>query len=325
MQGKIALEEHFALDGTFYNTDRFSVKGMAEDLGRRLQDIQDIRLAEMDKYGVELAVQSLNSPGVQGIPDVSEAIELAQRSNDVLAEEVAKRPDRFAGFAAVPMQDPDEAVREFRRCVTDLGFKGVMLNGFTVKGDQDTGIFFDGKEYWPFWQTAEELDVPVYLHPRNPLPSQRHAYEGHPWFLNSPWAFAVETSIHALRLLASGLFDEYPRAQLILGHLGERIPFDLWRLDHRLRKSPQGLPAKKSMREYMTQNVHLTTAGNFYDPTLHFTMGEVGVDRIMFSVDYPFEETSDACDWFDGAELSDADRLQIGRTNAVKLLKLNLD
>lgn len=325
MQGKIALEEHFSLDGTFVNTDRFSIHGMAEDLGKRLQDLQDTRLTEMDKFGIELAVQSLNSPGVQGVVDRGEAIELACRSNDVLAEEVAKRPDRFAGFAALPMQDPDEAINELHRCIRELGFKGVMLNGFTVKDDADTSIYFDGKLYWPFWAAVQELDVPVYLHPRNPLPSQSRAYEGHPWFMNSPWAFAVETAIHALRLLASGLFDEFPRAQLILGHLGERIPFDLWRVDHRLRKSPQGVPAKKSMREYMTQNVHLTTAGNFYDPTLHFTMHEIGVERIMFSVDYPFETTSDACVWFDNADLSEEDRMQIGRTNADRLLKLGLD
>ena len=131
--------------------------------------------------------------------------------------------------------------------------------------------------------------------------------------------------MHTLRLMGSGLFDDYPKLQLVLGHLGERIPFDLWRLDHRLKKSPQGIPAKKSMREYMCNNIHLTTSGQFYDPPLHLCMQEVGVERIMFSVDYPFETTEDACNWFDDAELMEADRLSIGRINAIKLFNLHLN
>jgi len=130
--------------------------------------------------------------------------------------------------------------------------------------------------------------------------------------------------MHALRLMGSGLFDEYPKLQLVIGHLGERIPFDLWRLDHRLKKSPQGIPAKKTMREYMRNNVHLTTSGQFYDPPLHLTMHEVGVERIMFSVDYPFETTEDACVWFDDAVLTEPERLAIGRNNAIKLFNLDL-
>ena len=156
------------------------------------------------------------------------------------------------------------------------------------------------------------------------LPSQARCYEGHPWFENSGWAFAVETAIHALRLMASGLFDDCPKLQIILGHLGERIPFDLWRVDHRISKSPQGIPAKRQMRDYFTENFHLTTAGNFHDRTLHYTIGEIGIGRVLFSVDYPFETTEEGAVWFDNADLSDADRLKIGRDNAIKLFKLDL-
>ncbi|MFP6735429.1 MAG: amidohydrolase family protein [Rhodospirillales bacterium] len=324
MQGKIALEEHFALAETFSNSGRFSFAGQADDLRRRLLDIQETRLGEMDAYGIEFAIQSLNSPGVQAVLEPAMAVELAIRANDVLAEEVAKRPDRFAGFAALPMQDVDAACAEVARCIKDLGFKGVNLNGFSQKGGADTQVFYDLPEFRPLWQVIEALDVPTYLHPRNTLPSQARCYEGHPWFENSGWAFAVETAIHALRLMASGLFDDCPKLQIILGHLGERIPFDLWRVDHRISKSPQGIPAKRQMRDYFTENFHLTTAGNFHDRTLHYTIGEIGIGRVLFSVDYPFETTEEGAVWFDNADLSDADRLKIGRDNAIKLFKLDL-
>lgn len=324
MQGKIALEEHFTLPETRNEMSRFSLPGTGEDLKRRLTDLHDIRLGEMDKFGIELAIQSFNAPGVQAVPNVDNAIELAQRANDTLAEEVAKRPDRFAGFAALPLQDPDAACVELTRCIKELGFKGALVNGFTSKGDMETVIYYDLPEYRPFWASVQELGMPLYLHPRNPIQSRLQSYEGHPWLEHSPWAFAMETALHTLRLLGSGVFDDYPDVQLIIGHLGERIPYDLWRLDHRIRKSPQGIPAKKSMRDYMQSNVHLTTSGNFHDPTLHCAMTEIGADRIMFSVDYPFETTADAATWFDVSDISEADRLQIGRNNAVNLFKLDL-
>ncbi len=324
MQGKIVLEEHFALEETFTDTKRFPNNGQADDLRRRLLDILDIRLGEMDEYGIELGIQSLNSPGIQSILETAKAVEMAQKANDVLAGEVARRPDRFAGFAALPMQDPDAAIIEVTRCIKDLGFVGVNLNGFSQKGDADTQIFYDTPEFRPLWAAIEALDVPIYLHPRNTLPSQGRAYEGHPWFEHSGWAFAVETAIHTLRLLASGLFDEHPNLQLVVGHLGERIPFDLWRVDHRISKSPQGIPAKKTMTEYFRENVHLTTSGNFHDETLHFTIDRVGIDRVLFSVDYPFETTEDGVVRIDNADLSEADRVQIGRDNAIKLFKLDL-
>ena len=324
MQGKIALEEHFSLKETTYEMSRYSIPGSGAVLNKRLLDIHDIRLKEMDEFGIELAIQSFNAPGVQAVVDTQAAIELAHRANDVLAEEVAKRPDRFAGFAALPLQDPDAACVELTRCIKDLGFKGALVNGFTTKGSADSVHYYDQPEFGSFWACVQDLGMPIYLHPRNPVASRLLSYEGHPWLEYSPWAFAMETALHTLRLLGSGVFDKYPDVQLIVGHLGERIPYDLWRLDHRIKKSPQGFPAKKSIREYMLSNVHLTTSGNFYDPTLHMAMTEVGVDRIMFSVDYPFETTSDAVLWFDNSEISEADKFQIGRENAIKLFKLDM-
>jgi gamma-resorcylate decarboxylase len=279
----------------------------------------------MDEYGIEFAVQSLNAPAVQEITNVDAAINLSQRSNDILAERVSKHPDRFAGLAALPMQDPDAAVRELERCVKELGFVGANVNGFSQKNDPKNQIYYDIPEYRSFWAVVDELNVPFYLHPRNPLTDQMPMYQGHPWLTYATWAFAMETSVHALRLMCSGLFDEFPRIQLILGHLGERIPFDLWRLDRRLEVDPHGLPAKKSMRHYMCNNVHVTTSGQFYDPPFHLTIKEVGVERVLFSVDYPFESMKDGSEWFDKSDISEGDRLTIGRTNAIKLFKLPLE
>jgi 2,3-dihydroxybenzoate decarboxylase len=324
MQGKITLEEHFSLIETPNDMSRFSIPGAGADLKKRLLDIHDIRLKEMDEYGIELAIQSLNAPGVQAVPNVDDAIALAQRANDFLAEAIVKRPDRLAGFAALPLQDPEAACVELMRCVNELGFKGALVNGFTTKGDPETVIYYDLPEYRPFWSCVQDLGMPFYMHPRNPIRSRLQSYDGHPWFENSPWAFAVETALHTLRLLASGLFDEYPGVQLIVGHLGERIPYDMWRLDNRIKKSPQGIPAKKTISEYMRSNVHLTTSGNFNDPTLHCAMAEVGVDRIMFSVDYPFETTADAAIWFDNSNISESEKMEIGRENAIKLFKLDM-
>ncbi|SED71469.1 gamma-resorcylate decarboxylase [Rhizobiales bacterium GAS191] len=324
MQGKIALEEHFALEETTGNSEQYAMVGSWNDLRRRLLDFHDQRLASMDKCGIEMSVLSLNAPAIQAIPNVAQAVEIARRANDLLAEEVAKRPDRFAGLAALPMQSPDEAARELSRCVKDLGLKGALVNGFSEAGSSDTVIYYDLARYLPFWATVEELGVPFYLHPRDPVPSRSQMYEGHPWFVGSAWAFGVETAIHALRLMGSGLFDRHPRLQIILGHLGERIPFDVWRTDHRLGKSPRGIPAKKKMAEYLRSNFHITTSGNFRDQTLLSAMLEVGADRLLFSVDYPFEENEEAAQWFDSVPVSETDRIKIGRTNAIKLLKLPL-
>jgi 2,3-dihydroxybenzoate decarboxylase len=315
MKRKITLEEHFAIEET-------QNPRAPKELRTQLLDFENNRIQQMDANGIEFSIQSLNAPAVQEVIQVDAAIDLAQRSNDLLAEQVARHPNRFAGLGALPMQDPEAAIVELNRCINDLGFVGVNVNGFSQKGDIHTHIYYDIPEYRSFWAAIESLDVPFYLHPRNPLSDQMPMYDGHPWLTYAAWAFAMETSVHALRLMCSGIFDEYPKTQLILGHLGERIPFDLWRLDHRLKVDPQGLPAKKSIRYYMQNNVYVTTSGQFYDPPLHLTMKEVGVDRVLFSVDYPFESMKDGSEWFDNAKISDTDRLAIGRTNAVKLFNL---
>ena len=232
MQGKIALEEHFAIEETVNDSRGFFPDRVWQEVRERVLDLHGRRLQLMDQHGIEMMLLSLNAPAVQAIPDPAKANELARRANDYLAEQVRKRPDRFQGLAALPMQDPELAAQELQRCVNDLGFKGALVNGFSQVGDKDTAVYYDLSQYRPFWQVVERLDVPFYLHPRNPLPRDAKIYEGHSWLLGPVWAFGQETAVHALRLMGSGLFDEYPRLAIVLGHMGEGLPFSMWRVDH---------------------------------------------------------------------------------------------
>ena len=320
MSAKIILEEHFALPETLADSARYAADGAWPQLARRLIDIDGDRLAEMDKHSIAMSVLSLNAPAVQGISDPVRAIALARKANDYLVERIAKHPKRFAGLAALPMQDPDAAAAELKRCVKELGFVGALVNGFSELGD--AAFYLDDARYLPFWAEVESLDVPFYLHPRDPLPSRTRDYEGHPWFEGPAWAFEVETAIHALRLMGSGLFDRYPRLQIILGHLGEGLPYSVWRLDQRIKRSPRGIPAKKPMAAYLASNFFLTTAGNFRMQTLLNAMLEVGSARILFSIDYPFQDIGRGAAWLDNVGISDDDRHKIARLNAVELLKL---
>jgi predicted TIM-barrel fold metal-dependent hydrolase len=329
-EGKIALEEHFVLPETLEArqasgavTDYAAAVALtSETFRRQIQDIGSGRIADMDRGGVELCILSLGAPGVQDISDISHAVAASRRANDYLAEHIAKFPKRLKGFAALPLQDPDAAARELTRCVKELGFCGALVNGFSRIGDVDSAVFYDLPQYRPFWATVQQLNVPFYLHPRSPLPTRQQAYEGHPWLVGSAWGFAAETSLHALRLMGSGLFDEYPKLQVILGHLGEGLPVNIWRVDHRISKLGQGTRAKQSMGHYLRENFYITTSGNFRTQALTNVISEVGVDRVLYSVDYPFEEMIEAAEWFDHSTMSEADRVKIARHNAQSLFRL---
>ncbi|PDT09888.1 gamma-resorcylate decarboxylase [Rhizobium sp. M1] len=321
MQGKIALEEHFAIPETLMDSAGFVPGDYWTELQSRLLDIQDKRLKLMDAHGIETMILSLNAPAVQAIAETGRAIDIARRANDALAEECAERPDRFRAFAALPLQDPEAAARELERCVKELGFVGALVNGFSQRADTDALLYYDLPQYRGFWATVAALNVPFYLHPRNPLPQDSRIYEGHPWLMGPTWAFAQETAVHALRLMGSGLFDEHPNLRIILGHMGEGLPYMMWRIDHRNAwvKVPPKYPAKRRIADYFNENFYITTSGNFRTQTLIDAMLEIGADRILFSTDWPFENIDHAADWFDTTTISEADRAKIGRTNA-KLL-----
>lgn len=324
MKGKIALEEHYAFPDTINDSAGFVPDSHWEILKHRITDIHGDRLREMDKAGIEMTLLSLNAPAVQAIVETKRAVDVARRSNDYLAAEVAKNPKRFQGLAALAMQDPDEATREVERCVKSLGFRGVLVNGFSQADDPDQPIYLDDKRYDAFWAKVAELDVPFYLHPRNPLPQDSRIYDGHPWLMGPTWAFSQETAVHALRLMCSGLFDRHPKLQVVLGHMGENLPFAIWRCDNRNHwlKQPPKYPAKRLLSQYLQENFYITVSGNFSTPALLCSMQVMGADRILFSTDWPFEAIDEAAIWFDACPISDNDKAKIGRSNALELFRL---
>jgi len=325
MRGKIALEEHFATEETVGDSQRYAPADSWPELRSRLLDTQNRRLSEMDDNGVELMVLSLNSPAVQAVPDAVKATDLARRANDFLAGVVAKRPDRFRGFAALPMQNPEAAAGELRRAVVDLGFVGALVNGFSELDDHGRVSHYDTADHRPFWAEVERLDVPFYLHPRTPLPQDGRIYTGHEWLLGPAWAFGQETAVHALRLIGSGVFDRHPRLRVVLGHLGENLPYGLWRVDNHNAWHGQraaGYAARRPVGDYFRANFLITTSGNFHTRTLVSAINEIGADRILFSTDWPFENVDHAAGWFDSAAIGEADRRKIGRDNAVREFRL---
>lgn len=321
---KIALEEHFgASDPDIVQQSATHFTPEAWPAHRQmLLDIHEDRLRLMDECGIEKAVLSLLSPGIQSLHQPGHAVDWARRLNDYAAKQVAQRPDRFASFAALPLQDPDQATAELRRAVTDLGLVGGLVNGFSQIGDETTIVYLDDPRYADFWAAVEELNAPIYLHPRDPLEATSPQYAGHPWLYGSAWAFSVETATHALRLMGSGLFDRHPGINIILGHLGELLPFNIWRTDHRLAVAPRGLAVNHTFGHYLRSNFYLTTSGNFRTPALLNALQEVGADRLLFSADYPFEDMREAAEWFDRLELNDADLHKIAYGNAEALLSL---
>lgn len=319
MSGKIALEEHFVIPETLVAS--YGAAGSPE-FQQRLAEIGSARIAEMDRGGLDACILSLVGDGIQAIPNVLEAIRIAGRANDHLAEQIAKNPKRFKGFAALPLQDPQAAAQELTRCIKKLGFSGALVNGYSQIGTPDSIVFYDLPQYRDFWATVQQLDVPVYLHPRSALPHQP-AYEGHPWLTGSVWGFTAEGAIHALRLMGSGLFDEYPKLKIILGHLGEGLPCSIWRIDNRVSRTLGAKPkARHPIGHYLRENFYITTSGNFCTQTLTEVIMELGSDRVLYSVDYPFEDTAIAADWFDHAAISETDRLKIGRANAAQLFRI---
>ncbi|MGH3262451.1 MAG: amidohydrolase family protein [Trebonia sp.] len=194
-----------------------------------------------------------------------------------------------------------------------------MLNGYTNIGDADHGLYYDDERFNPVWEIAEGHDVPIYLHPRDPMPHNQGLFEGHPELYGAVWTFTVETSTHALRMMTSGLFDRFPRLSLILGHLGETLPFNIWRIDHRVSYMGDLRKFKKPLTYYFLNNMYFTTSGNFDTQALTATVARVGAEHVLYSSDYPYESMREAAEWFDSAPINENDRRLIGRDNARRL------
>jgi predicted TIM-barrel fold metal-dependent hydrolase len=305
----VALEEHFWIDELREPHLGTSHAKWSTGLG----DLADLRLREMDAARIDVQVISHCPPAAQNLPP-SDAVRLARRANDVLHEAVLRHRDRFAAFAILPTPDPKAAADELTRTVEQLGFKGAMIHGLTH------GRFSDEKPFWPIYERAQALDVPIYLHPSTPHPAVADVYyKGYPSMMAAGWGYTAETAAHAIRLVMSGLFDAYPRLAIIVGHLGESLPFSLWRCDQALSRSGT-MPRR--FQDYFRDHFYLTTSGNFSYPALLCSIMEMGVDRIMFSVDWPYASNTEARDFIDGVPLAPGDKVKILGENATRLLRL---
>jgi 2,3-dihydroxybenzoate decarboxylase len=316
---KIALEEHFMAPG-FEEYSKAFIQHIPDDqrrqLGTKLSDIDEIRLGEMDKAGIDYVVLSQTGPAVQAEPSVEKAIARARENNDFLARRIANHPARFGGFACVPMQDPQAAAAELERAVMQLGFHGALVNGHTL------GTYYDDRRFDVFWERLQALDVPFYLHPIDML-ALPPSFAGHPELNGATWGWGVETGTHALRLLFGGVFDRFPGVKVIVGHMGEGLPFLRWRFDSRFGAYPFGVKLALKPSEYFTRNLVITTSGVCSHPALMGAIGEMGAQGVMFSVDYPYESTAAAAEFIDTAPMDEATRALVCHGNAERLLKLN--
>jgi predicted TIM-barrel fold metal-dependent hydrolase len=326
MQRKIAVEEHYALPPVKAAGNNAFREDYLADVQRRLSH-REARIEEMDANGIEYTPVSLTEPGIQGIPNPREAVDMAKRCNDHVYEYYMQAyPKRFGGLASVALQNPKAAGAELERSVKQMGFVGCMINGFTDMADSSKPLYLDSEFCLPFWEMVAELDIPVFLHPRVPHFSQRLVLEGYEGIWGSAWGFGRETAEHAVRMVLSGLFDRFPKVNIVLGHVGEALTFTLPRMDHRLRyQSNTGHGRhEKPAAAYLRSNFYLSTSGNARTPQLRNVMAEIDVERILFAVDMPFEKASEISGWFDNCEISELDRQKIGRANALRLFKLEL-
>ena len=313
----IAIEEHYwDRELTKHYTGLEAGRGGAMD--ERLYDLGALRLKEMDEAGIDVQVLSHGAPSTQKLP-LQLAAKLATQVNDRLAQACAANPKRFAAFAALPTAEPKAAADELERTVVKLGFKGAMIHGLA------NGEFLDHQKFWPIFERAEKLDVPVYFHPALPDPRVTEAYyqdyvKDFPLVVRPAWGFTVETATQAIRLVLSGVFDKYPKLKIILGHLGETLPFLMWRIDSALKR-----PGQKpvSFRDVFCNNFYITTSGFFSDPALLCCVMEMGVDHILFAIDWPFvADNRPAVEWMSQVPLSAADKAKILSGNAQRLLKI---
>ena len=316
---KIALEEHFITPELL----PYCVKAMPavsadgkKKIIDRLSDFNDTRLSVMDQAGIDFAVLSISGPGVQAEIDTALAIKLAKQSNDLLAAEIAKHPTRFGGFAHLPMQSPKDAADELERCIVELGFFGSMVNGHT------NGVYLDHPQYDIFWERMQAIDVPLYLHPTDSF-IKPYVLRDCDELVKCTWEWNFETSTHFLRLIYAGVFDRFPRLKIILGHMGEMLPFELWRLDSRTALLASTRPLKMSPSAYLKRNLYVTTSGQCDDAPLICSLLSLGDDHVLFSADYPYEDCVTATSWIDKANISEESRQKVCYLNAKKIVLKN--
>jgi 2,3-dihydroxybenzoate decarboxylase len=318
MVRKIAIEEHCLTAGfeEYWGPTVVDLPSKRrEEFYARLTDFGEMRLAAMDKAGIARAVLALAGPGVQAEKDTAIARRKARESNDFLAREVGKRPDRYSGFAHLPMQDAKAAADELDRCMRELRLSGAMINGHT------NGQYLDHPSLYPFWERAQELRALIYLHPADPI-TPAPVLDGHKGLRRATWEWTFETGSHALRLVFGGVFDRFPNARLALGHLGETLPFLLWRFDSRTGPDFYAVKLAKRPSQYVKDNMVVATSGMCSAEPLACTISALGHDHVMFASDYPFESVDEAAHFIDGVAIDEHVRDDICFNNAAKLLSL---
>ena len=321
----ITLEEHFTCPGFVAGPGKEFIGQLrhraaaGSKIFEQLQDIGDKRIAEMDAAGIDMQVLSLNAPGVEQA-EPAEQLPVSVEANDVLAEAVKKNPKRFGAFASLPIGTPDKAAAELDRRVRQQGFKGALINGHS------RGRYLDDKFFSPILERAEALNAPIYLHPTIPPKAVAEAYFGGfsppvtGVFASAGWGWHIETAVHVLRMILGGVFDRHPKLQIVIGHLGEGIPFMLPRLNKNFPTEMTKL--NRPVGAYLRENIHYTVGGFNFPATFQNLLAEVGVDRIMFSADHPWGSMAEARKFLDQVPVSEGDRERIAHGNAEKLFGL---
>ncbi|HEX4928796.1 MAG TPA: amidohydrolase family protein [Burkholderiales bacterium] len=292
----------------------------ATALTERIQTLGERRLADMDGSGIAKQLVFLTSPGVQ-VFDPATASALARETNDQLSDAVKKRPDRYAGLASIAPHDATNAVKEMERAVRTLGLKGAVVNSHTQ------GRYLDEPEFWPLFEAAQALDVPIYIHPNTPPPAMIAPFL--PRGLDGAiYGFAVETGLHLLRIIVGGVFDRFPKLKIAVGHLGEGLPFWLFRLDfmHRSmvvsKRYPGAQPLARKPSDYLKENVWVTTSGMQWAPAIQFTQQVLGFDRVLYAMDYPYQFVPEEVKVTDELPITDQQRKLLYQANAEQLFKL---
>jgi 5-carboxyvanillate decarboxylase len=283
----------------------------------RLLDVGQERLSIMDEHGVDMHVLSLTSTGVQML-DAETAVRVASIANDHLADAIGRHPTRFAGLGALAPQDPARAAKEMERAINTLKLNGFIINSHT------NGEFLSDPKYWPILEAAEALQRPIYIHPRCANPAMASAYETD-HLEHAIWGYQAETGLHGLRLITGGIFDRFPKLEIVLGHMGEGIPYWFYRIDYMYEKTFDMMQRRKlalKPSEYFKRNFYITTSGVNWEPPLKFNIEVLGADRVIFAIDYPYQETGEAVRFLDAAAIDPADKAKIFQHNAERVFRL---
>jgi predicted TIM-barrel fold metal-dependent hydrolase len=329
---RIATEEAFAIPEQMeaqrelvastqeYDPDLFLWKIQTDPNGpvhNKLIDLYEMRMREMDEYDVDMHLLALTSTGVQ-MMEPDRAVAVAEIGNDRLREAIQRYPDRFTGLATIAVQDPARAVKEIERAITKLKLNGIMINSHT------NGEYLSEQKYWPILEAIEDLNVALYIHPRAPIPLMAKAYRAD-HLEHAIWGYQAETGLHGLRLITGGVFDQFPKLQVVLGHMGEGLPYWLYRLDFmygRVKIDFGRRKLKLTPSEYFKRNFYITTSGMNWEPTLKFCIEAVGADRITWAIDYPYQDHPDAVEFMDAARISEKDKQAIYHGNAERVFKI---